>query len=50
MLSRETVLKILDKAREAYSFREFYSQYLERLADTKALRKELEWWRGRFKR
>ncbi len=37
-------------ALEAYSFNEFYSRYLERLADTRALRKELEWWRGRFKR
>ncbi len=35
---------------EAYSFNEFYSRYLEHLADTKALQKELEWWRGRFKR
>lgn len=35
---------------EAYSFNEFYSHYLEHLADTKALQKELECWRGRFKR
>ena len=35
---------------EAYSFDEFYRGYLERLADTKALQRELEWWRGRFKR
>jgi len=37
-------------AREAYSFQEFYSRYLEYLADTKALQEELKLWRGRFVR
>lgn len=37
-------------ALDAHSFNEFYSRYLEQLADTKAFRERLEWWRGRFQR
>ena len=36
-------------ALDAYSFNDFYGRYLEHLADTKALREELELWRGRLK-
>lgn len=35
-------------ALDAHSFNEFYSQYLEGLSADR-LRKQLEWWRGRFK-
>ncbi len=35
-------------ALDAYSFNEFYTRYLEGLADTKAFRERLEQWRGRF--
>lgn len=42
MLTREKIEKILEKAREIDSGFELF--------DTKALQKELECWRGRFKR
>lgn len=37
-------------ALEAHSFQEFYSRFLESLADTGAFRERLEWWRGQVKR
>lgn len=42
MFTREKIERILEKAREIDSKLEMF--------DTKALQKELEWWRGRFKR
>lgn len=37
-------------ALDAHSFEEFYSRWLESLADTKAFRERLEFWRGRLRR
>lgn len=42
MFTREKVERILEKAREIDSKLEMFG--------AKALQKELEWWRGRFKR